>query len=261
MKVLDLFSGIAGVSRGLEAAGMTTVAFCEMDLHARAILKKHYPDTPIFGDIKGLYMAEGGLRDHSGNTTIIKDIDLICGGYPCTGHSVAGKKEGLQNEASGLWTEYKRLISNIRPKYVLIENSHNLRSTGLVELLKDFDALGYSCEFSVINAYSVGAPFQRERLYILAWRRDVSYCDPFRSWNANSEEAKGKQDWWAKGWIERSPLFEQGRTHQPRILRVDNGFPTWLHRINEERIKRLGNSVVPKISELIGRQIMLHQGE
>lgn len=260
MNVLDLFSGLGGLSRGLEVAGMTTVAFCENDLHARAILKKHWPKIPISKDVKNIHVDERDffLCDEDGAITD-QEIDLICGGYPCTGHSVAGKKEGLENEASGLWREYHRIIGEVRPKYVLIENSHNLRSTGLVELLKDFAALRYNVEFSVVSAYSVGAPHQRERLYLLAWRSDVPYCDPFRPWNANSEKAQGTCGWWTEGRIERSALFEQARTIEPKFLRVDDGLPTWIHRINEERVKRLGNSVVPQISELIGRQIMLHK--
>ena len=120
MKVLDLFSGIGGFSLGLERAGMTTVAFCEIDKKAQQVLRKHWPNVPIFEDVCTLTKE---LLDERGIT-----IDVICGGFPCQDISLAGKGAGIEGERSGLWTEYARIISELRPKFVIVENVSALLS-------------------------------------------------------------------------------------------------------------------------------------
>lgn len=245
MKVLDLFSGIGGFSLGLERAGMKTVAFCEIDLDCRKVLRRHWPATTIYHDIK---MLSGKFIE----------VDVICGGFPCIGHSVAGKKEGFKNEQSNLWHEYLRLIREIKPKYCIIENSPNLRNTGLVEMLKALDEIGYDAEWSVVSAYSVGSPHQRERLYIVLWRRDLPYCNPFRFWQADTEKEKASCWWWSKRLFKRSSLFGRIGEIKPTILRSPDGIQ---QRLDENRIKQLGNTVLPQIPELIGRAIMESQNE
>lgn len=254
LKVLDLFSGIGGISLGLERAGMETIAFCEIDEKCGEVLKKHWPEVELLKNIKDLKWNPNYI-----------EIDVICGGYPCTGHSVAGKKKGFEDESSGLWKEYKRVIGEIRPKFILIENSHNLRSTGLVEVLKDLGAFGYNVEWSILSAYSVGSPHQRERIYIVAWRTDIPYCDPFRSWNSNSEKKKTSSGWWSEGWIKRSDLFGKISSFKSKFLRIDDGISGRLDKTEikelEERIKQLGNSALPQISELIGKRIVASYNE
>ena len=166
MMVLDLFSGIGGFSLGLERAGMETVAFCEIDKHCHKVLKKHWPKVPIVDDVSKLdgYTLQQALGR----------IDIICGGFPCTDISIAGKKKGLIDEhgnttRSGLWFEYKRLIGEIRPRYVIIENVANLRSNGLVTVLQDLWTLGYDAEWHIVSARSVGACHLRERIWIIAY--------------------------------------------------------------------------------------------
>lgn len=270
MKVLDLFSGGGGLSYGLEKAGMETIAFCENDSDCHVILSKHWPKTPIFTDIKELkaHRTDFGEILHLENgmpinlaTSYDGEIDLICGGYPCTGHSVAGKKDGFKNEKSALWGEYFRIIGEVRPKYCIIENSHNLRSTGLVEVLRDIGKIGYNAEWSVISAYSVGAPHQRERIYIVLWRADVPYCDPFRPWQSVSEKEKTSCGWWSMRRFKRSPLFGKIGSFEPKILRNVDGLSKGLLRAEEEKIKQIGNAVVPQIAELIGKQLMKHERE
>ena len=92
MKVLDLFSGIGGFSLGLERAGMETVAFCEVDEHCQKILEKHWPEIPIWDDVKS-------LNKNALNAIGIDQIDVIAGGFPCQDISVAGKGEGLNWES------------------------------------------------------------------------------------------------------------------------------------------------------------------
>lgn len=247
MKVLDLFSGIGGFSLGLEKAGMETVAFCEIDPHCSKVLEKHWPRVDNFRDIKqltGKYL--NGV------------VDLICGGYPCTGHSVAGQKKGFKDERSNLWLEYLRLIKEIKPRYCIIENSPNLRSTGMGQLLKDVHAVGYNAEWSIISAYSIGSPHQRERLFIVLWRGDVPYCNPFRLWQADPQKKKISSRWWSERLFKRSPLFKQASKIESRVLQFDDGISQELSE-NEIKIKMLGNSLLPQIPELIGRALMEHE--
>jgi len=267
MRVLDLFSGIGGISLGLERAGMKTVAFVENDELCQKVLKKNRPDVPIYGDIRrltnyglggGMFYEEAGdswptpvnSKYHSGSL-----IDLVCGGYPCTGHSVAGKKDGFKDEGSALWEEYHRVVKEIRPKFCLLENSPNLRNTGLEKLLKAFSEIGYNAEWQVTSGYSVGSPHQRERFYCVFWREDVPYSDPFRLWRATTE-AKEKSEWWSERPFSFRGLFEQIRGIKPSVRRGTDGVSFRLDFPRRDRIKQLGNAAMPQISELIGKQLM-----
>lgn len=263
LKALDLFSGIGGMSRGLDKAGIETVAFCEIDPDCHQVLKKHWPNTPILRGVEGSDCFGDGLKRLYGRTIeeshtrlIADSVDLICGGYPCTGHSVAGGKKGFEDEGSKLWSEYFRLIKELKPKYCIIENSPNLRGTGLVQMLKAVNEIGYNAEWSCISAYSIGAPHQRERLYIVLWRGDLPYCNPFRWWETNLKEEKAASWWWAKRLFKRSPLFKQASKIKSRVLQFDDGVSKELLKDNEKKINMLGNSLLPQIPELIGKAIV-----
>ena len=161
IKVLDLFSGIGGFSLGLErTGGFETVAFCEIDPFCRQVLAKHWPGVPIHDDIRTLnadWLAETGAWP-----------DVICGGFPCTDISVAGKGAGITGPQSGLWREYARLIGEIRPRFVLVENVAALLGRGLADVLGDLAALGYDAEWHCIPASAIGAPHRRDRVWIVA---------------------------------------------------------------------------------------------
>ena len=174
MSVLDLFSGIGGFSLGLERAGMKTAAFCEIEPFCRAVLAKHWPGVPIYDDVRTLTaerLAADGIS-----------VDVICGGFPCQDISVAGKGAGLAGERSGLWREYERIISEVRPRWVIIENVPALRTRGLDTVLGSLAALGYDAEWHLIPASAIGAPHQRDRVWILAypairgWREHGNEC-------------------------------------------------------------------------------------
>src|SRR5262245_51841027 len=129
MNVLDLFSGIGGFSLGLERAGMRTVAFCEIDPYCRAVLRKHWPDVPVFGDVRTLTaetLADAvGMRELQPQGSVEEERrwpSVICGGFPCQDISVAGKGAGIDGERSGLWSEYARIIGEVRPQYIIVEN-------------------------------------------------------------------------------------------------------------------------------------------
>ena len=157
MRVLDLFSGIGGFSLGLERAGMTTVAFCEIEEFQRKILKKHWPDVPIHHDIRQL-KTWGWERG---------SIDVICGGYPCQPFSTAGKRRGREDDRH-LWPEYLRLIRELHPRWVIGENVAGHISMGLDEMLSDLENEGYTTQTFVIPACAVDALHRRDRIWIVA---------------------------------------------------------------------------------------------
>lgn len=159
MKVLDLFSGIGGFSLGLERAGMETVAFCEISPVCRHLLAHHWPDVPCFDDVTTLTGEQAG------------PVDVICGGFPCQDISFAGKGAGLAGERSGLWREYARLVRELRPAFVIVENVAALLGRGLGDVLGDLAALGYDAWWDCIPASAVGAPHRRDRLWVVAYAR------------------------------------------------------------------------------------------
>lgn len=161
MDVLDLFSGIGGFSLGLERSGMKTVAFCEVDEKCRKVLHKHWPFIKRYTDVKELTIEQ--LKKDK-----IKP-EVICGGFPCQDISVAGNREGIKGRRSSLWSEFKRLIKDVRPSWAIIENVSALRSKGLVTVLQDIYEIGYDAEWHCVPASSIGAPHQRDRIWIVAY--------------------------------------------------------------------------------------------
>lgn len=162
LRLLDLFSGIGGFSLGLErTGGFETVAFCEIEDFPRRVLAKHWPEVPCYEDIRKLNAA-----------TLRRDgieVDAICGGFPCQDISTAGKGAGIEGERSGLWSEYARLICELRPRVVFVENVAALLGRGLDRVLGDLAAFGYDAEWHCIPASAVGAPHRRDRLWIIAY--------------------------------------------------------------------------------------------
>ncbi len=185
LKVLDLFSGIGGFSLGLErTGGFETVAFCEIEDYPRNVLAKHWPDVPCYEDVK-MITKERLEQDEIGQ------IDVICGGFPCQDISAAGKGAGLAGERSGLWFEYARIIREVGPRWVIIENVSTLRGRGLSVVLQNLSEIGYDAEWHCITAASVGAPHRRDRVWIITY-----------------------------------PSSPQLKRHQGRVLREQKGGPT-----------------------------------
>lgn len=161
MRVLDLFSGIGGFALGLESVGMRTIGFCEIEPFPRAVLAHHWPHVPIHDDVRTLSAdSVSWLR--------AQPIDLICGGFPCQDVSVAGKGAGLSGARSGLWSEYARLVGELRPRWVLAENVGALRTRGVDRVCSDLEGEGYTVWPLLVGAWAVGAPHRRERVWIVA---------------------------------------------------------------------------------------------
>jgi len=154
---LDLFSGIGGFALAARWAGFETIGFCEIDKYAQKVLKKNFPGVPIYEDVTKL------------NGDQFKDIYLLTGGFPCQDISIAGKGAGLDGERSGLWTELHRIISEVRPKYALIENVPALTFRGGTRVIGDLTEIGYDTEWQIVGADDVGAPHRRKRIWIVAY--------------------------------------------------------------------------------------------
>lgn len=229
MKVLDLFAGIGGMSLGLERAGMRTVAFCEIEEFPRRVLAKHWPEVPQYDDVRTL-TAERLTADGI-------SVDVICGGFPCQDISLAGRMAGADGEKSGLWREVVRLISDLRPRFVVLENSPVLRSRGLENILGELSALGYDAEWHCIPANAVDAPHRRDRLWVIAYPSGERDGFPPFEIRAGWDQSQ-HSSWWDT---------------QPSVCRVVDAVSAEPHRL-----KALGNAVVPMIPELIGRAIMEH---
>jgi len=240
MRVLDLFSGIGGFALGLEACGMETVAFCEADGYARRVLRKHWPEAWLYDDVRTLtakrLKADG-----------ITGIDLVCGGFPCQDISAIGKGEGIDGAKSGLWSEYARIIREVRPRWVVAENSPCLRSRGSDRVLGDLEALGYSARPLVVGAIHAGADHRRQRVWI------VANADRGRLQRANSPEKQVGAEAIHKPTPQRdlrSRLCGR-RLGSPGVWRAPDGLPDRAHRV-----RCLGNAVVPQVVEMIGRAIL-----
>jgi DNA (cytosine-5)-methyltransferase 1 len=279
LRVGSLFSGIGGLDLGLERAGMEVVWQCEQDDFCRRVLAGHWPDVPCYPDICAL---EGG----------IPAVDVLCGGFPCQDISLAGKGAGIGGARSGLWSEYARLVGELRPRYVVVENVAALLARGMGVVLGDLAALGYDAEWDCIPASAVGAPHRRDRLWIVAYPSDAesvqrpsffgeqpngvdagvgAMADPNIGGPARErvrmlEEANGR----------RQSKDGRGGVAKPGLGGLADGFPTGLDghwdcepdgisrvavKVPERvaQLKALGNSLVPQVAEWIGLRIMEHE--
>jgi len=278
--VLDLFSGIGGFSLGLERAGMKTVAFCEIDKYCQKVLEKHWPDVPIYNDVRSL--------DYEGS------VDVICGGFPCQPFSTAGKQEGKEDDRY-LWPAMLDLVRKHRPGWFLGENVTGIVGMALDDVLADLEREAYTTRTFIIPACAVNAPHRRDRVWIVAnssgsdGRRKPRKYDRSQKKEGLQERNKDKQSGVtsevcagdvantlgnrlqglcksrssrAKGsgvnkGREASRTTSQNRQDrgfweiEPDVGRVADGVSDRTHRL-----RSLGNAVVPQIPEIIGRAIM-----
>ena len=258
LRVLDLFSGIGGFSLGLErTGGFETVAFCEIEEFPRKVLEKHWPGVPCYEDVTKL---TGDILKRDGIS-----VDVITGGFPCQDISVAGKQAGIgEDTRSGLWSEIVRLIGELRPCYVIVENVANLlsgpsekRGGWFGRILGDLAECGYDAEWENIPAAAVGGPHRRARVWVVAYSGKNTRPQPVLSkingvgysWYWGSEVRR--QNWeFPKMGIPHVKMGN-GRLAGPKPDRMVDGFSDWPHRLGA-----CGNAVVPQIPEMIGRAIL-----
>ena len=156
LTVGSLFSGIGGLDLGLERAGMEVIWQSEIDPYGCRVLKKHWPEVVNHGNIKEIKWGD------------VVRPDIICGGYPCQPFSTAGKRNGT-DDPRHLWPWVREAISELRPKYAILENVRGHVSLGLNVVLGEMASIGYDAEWQIVSAASVGAPHRRDRVIIVAY--------------------------------------------------------------------------------------------
>ena len=226
----SLFSGIGGLDLGLERAGMKVVWQSEIDPFACKVLKKHWPEVVNHGDIKQIDWGT------------VEPVDIICGGYPCQPFSTAGKRRGT-NDPRHLWPWVRTAISELRPQYAILENVRGHLTMGGLQVVGELAEIGYDAEWRVISAAGVGAPHRRERVIILAYPNSSRWEGSVRTQETNSAFGRfndsGTIERWREQWIA-----------EPRMDRVAHGIPKRM-----DKLRGLGNAVVPQVAEYIGRLI------
>lgn len=265
LQTVDLFSGIGGFSRGLEATGFfKTTCFVENDPYCQAVLRYHWPDIPVLGDIKNARRPDFPER-----------TDLVCGGFPCQPFSQAGKQHA-QDDPRHLWPEMFRIIRELRPTWVCGENVTGLVRLGLDEVLTDLEGEGYATRTFNIPACATGAPHLRQRLWIIAHadsesepdgnarQRQLGFgfvADPksvHGEWPVQKRNSRGKPE---KKAGDRSSLMadpdstglkQDYWSFEPEVGRLVDGLP---NRVPQ--LRALGNSIIPQIAERIGYAIAL----
>ena len=329
----SLFSGIGGLDLGLERAGLTCNWQVEIDEYANRVLAKHWPDIRRWGDIRtfppdtesgaGRWPAERkseGREFNSWSDGETWSVDLICGGFPCQDISYAGRGAGLDGERSGLFFEAIRVVRQLRPRYVLLENVAALLTRGLDRVHGELASLGYSTESHCIPAAAVGAPHIRDRVFVVGYSAgEGSFSSTLTgvhsgeeitgSWDAESErrseavaDSKGERLGKRRQGRTTTPSerrdtpredvadtddqrlegygreYELGKTSsdkssagscqragnrffdapiggewlpEPDVGRVAHGVPSRV-----DRLRGLGNAVVPQVAEWIGRGII-----
>lgn len=255
LKILDLFSGIGGFSLGLErTGGFETVAFCEIEPWPQRILRKHWPDIPLYEDVREVtrdrLVADG-----------ITGIDILTGGFPCQDLSLSGRRAGIEGERSGLWSEVHRLIGELGPLYAIMENVWNLLAGPgeqpggwFGRVLADLAEVGYDAEWHCIPAAAVGADHHRERVWIIAYPTK-------ERWFHNRSVFNGFTRVERVEWTSEKGVFGYdlsrfvGRTDLPD-LREDARLSGAV-----DRIGAVGNTVQVQIPQLIGEAILRTERE
>ena len=218
--VLDLFAGIGGFSKGLhDAGGYKTELFCEIEDFQCSVLKKHWPQTPTHRDISTL-----------DGTELKGKIDVITGGFPCQAHSTAAHGH---NTARDWWPEMARVVSEVRPKYVIAEN---VQRKPIARAADFFCSLGMQCDVFHIPASAIGADHERSRWWAIAHPHKDSELPRFVNAEA-SRMCSIRQSIW-------------GAENYRAAIRLSDGIPRRL-----DDVRAYGNAVLPQIPELLGRAI------
>ncbi|MEH0154783.1 DNA (cytosine-5-)-methyltransferase [Limibacter armeniacum] len=229
----SLFSGIGGFELGAMLAGIRTVWSCEIEPFQRAVLKERFNSTKQYDDITKLSYPE--------------KVDIISGGFPCQDISIAGKGKGITGKRSGLWSEMYRIIGEVRPKYVIIENSPMLTVRGFERVLADLSKIGYDAEWQCLSGTTFGIQQGRQRIYCIAYSsEELSECSSktqvFRKFNVSGQLSRIYP-----GWKNRRDI------PQPRTYGKSNDLPNQLDRVGS-----LGNAVMPVVAWYLFFCITMH---
>lgn len=243
MNFLSLFSGIGGIDLGLERAGMRCVGQVEIDPFCRTGLARHWPDVPRFCDVRTFEVS-----------SLANPVDLVAASFPCQDISSSGKKDGINGARSGLFFDAMRIVRELGPSFVILENVSGLLDRGLDTVLGTLAEGGYDAEWRELSAFDFGADHLRRRVFIVAYpessRREVILrgepgvgVEPHPAWGASDPlDSPIDRAHRIAAWLGQPAIF--GRTY---------GFPA---RLAERQLGAFGNAVVPGIAEWIGRAIL-----
>lgn len=255
---IDLFSGIGGFALAARWAGFKTICFSEVDDYASAVLRKHWPDVPNVGDI-----TRADFGPYSGAT-------LLTGGFPCQPFSVAGKRAGAGDDRF-LWPAMLAVVERTKPAWIVGENVTGIIRMELDRVLADLEAEGYTAWPLVIPACAVDARHRRDRVWIMAHNQSLGRGEVRGRASGQSGHTDKRGEAATNAMRERSfPASLQGvypsqkgsgaRDEQsqrscrwpaePGVGRVAHGIPSRV-----DRIKGLGNAIVPQVAFEILRQI------
>lgn len=234
----SLFTGIGGLDLGAELVGIKTKWMCEIEPDNQIRLRKNFKNTLIYEDIRTIQNPV--------------QVDIISGGFPCQDISIANTKAvGIVGSRSGLWSEMYRIIRQVRPKYVLIENSAMLLIRGFEQVLCDLSEIGYDAEWQCLSAKAFGLPHKRERLFIIAYPHGIGQQTVFDEKSIFSQTLHGASRREFSRTIGRA-LWKEDNTG---ILRIDDVLSD---RMDANRLFGIGNAVTPVISLYLYRCILEH---
>jgi DNA (cytosine-5)-methyltransferase 1 len=282
---MSLFSGVGGLDLGLERAGMTCVAQVEIDPFCRRVLAKHWPEVPRHDDVRTCvewWMGEPRSA-----------VDVVCGGFPCQPVSVAGRRLAQADER-WLWPAAWAVIRDLRPAYAILENVPGLLGRGMGDVLGDLAEIGYDAEWDCVPAAAVGAPHRRDRIFVVAYPgRESGRAQPEPEPGRGGEAVAGDDG--AVGFVanatglRRPPRTFGGAAYLPEShprWRPEPSFCGMADGVSEgldggrlgagpwvaewpdtprvaygvparvDRLRALGNAVVPQVAEHVGRLVM-----
>ena len=249
----SLFAGVGGLDLGLECAGMRCLWQVEINAKCRQVLARHWPDVQRWKDVRDV------------GSSNLEPVDVICGGFPCTDISNAGNRAGITGERSGLWSEFARIICELQPQYVVVENVAALLVRGMGTVLGDLAKSGYDAEWQVLPASAFGAPHGRDRLFVVAYPA----MHGIKNESSNTVLGAGSRSAFSRVGYGGSPVgrgthalsqvawnnstWQDNGERQagPPVVGMADGFPGRV-----DRLKQLGNAVVPQVAEWIGHRIL-----
>jgi DNA (cytosine-5)-methyltransferase 1 len=238
MTVGSLFSGIGGFDLGFERAGFEIRWQVEIDPFCRAVLEKHWPAVRRYEDVRTVGKE-------------LEPVDVIVGGFPCQDISFAGSGEGLDGDRSGLWAEYARIVGELRPRYVVVENVAALLQRGIERVLGDLARIRYDAQWSVVPACAFGTPHVRRRLFIVAHAYSEHGRPRVRDSVAQAFRALQGVD----GFESARAGYRERLANPSALYRDADGVSDRM-----ERNRGIGNSVHPDVAEWIARRITEAEG-
>lgn len=242
----SLFAGIGGFDLGLERSGMVCKWQVEIDPFCQRVLAKHWPNVQRYSDVR-----ECGSHN-------LEPVDVICGGFPCQPHSLAGRRKA-SNDDRDLWPEYARIICETKPTWILAENVPGILSSDdgrfYGRVLSDLAACGYDAFWRVFRAFDFGAPHIRERLFIVAHSREKRWDGREFQNSFYAEISQAKQ---GTRWSGKVIVDNRGSSRLVPSLPLFGMADGFSRGMDADKLAALGNSIVPHVAEFVGQCVVRH---